>query len=735
MPFEGQPQLKSREEVPVFETDAEVSYLGVTLEKAENRENAPKRENYTDYINDEFSLELQKKMAVSFLQGDPLLIEGGTSIGKTTTVKKMCAELGWEVHYANLNGATDVEDLMGRYIPNPNRVKIGDPEYIFADGKVTSGLRVEEGKTKVIILDEFNSSAPNILIRLHEVLDALERGGEVVLSEDASEQVKTSREKTKIIALMNPPGKGYQQREVMDPAQLRRWVYQKEVTDLSDETLRHATESLFSLAPKVDDVEKEKYLLSGESTLSLEQLPEIQGLREVTAKYLEFHTAAKELVANRSVAADQPQPFTYDDRMEPRRVRDFILHFYRGDINETIQDALRYYYVGKILDPDDKEKLEELIKHVEYTPPVTASKRKGLGVDPDVVQPPTPETMLPRIFTGIDGALIEIDGRVEMAGIRVGQKLKPIHSDLIGQIKNAKELEVVGFIPDNRILIQIDGGRVVKHSSHDKIEDWFELIDDKKEKISLAEAEKIMGEQFLGPKLIKETFGIEVKIILPIPFSKKELQEAKNRGEELILYVGHMSMKDMYEKYKMKSTDGGKLLYDNDWYKDEDFYKFDNTVPVWKLVSREVIPGTTSKNYLEQTQILIDHLKNEVFKSIVPRDYPTELRVAMVEFNNEKDNIAELLKSNWKKAAEELEKLKITSLTRETPAEVLYRLILSEKKTGKKSLPSTYTWTSKRSSYGKFVVVGYFDSDGVYVIHDAPGRTSSDLGACLSRRG
>ncbi len=83
----------------------------------------------------------------------------------------MCSELGWEVHYANLNGATDVEDLMGRYIPNPHRTKPDDPEYIFADGRVTAGLRQEEGKTKVIVLDEINAAAPNILIRLHEVLD------------------------------------------------------------------------------------------------------------------------------------------------------------------------------------------------------------------------------------------------------------------------------------------------------------------------------------------------------------------------------------------------------------------------------------------------------------------------------------------------------------------------------------------------------------------------------------
>ena len=128
---------------PIVETETSVSYLGARLEKAKNQEGqfVPKREQYEDYITDKFSAELQQKIAISFAQGDPILIEGGTSIGKTTTVKKMCSELGWEVHYANLNGATDVEDLMGRYIPNSNKSKADDPEYIFADGKVTQGLR------------------------------------------------------------------------------------------------------------------------------------------------------------------------------------------------------------------------------------------------------------------------------------------------------------------------------------------------------------------------------------------------------------------------------------------------------------------------------------------------------------------------------------------------------------------------------------------------------------------
>jgi len=367
-------------EMPIKETPDSISYMGVRLPKAHNQESAfvPKREQYQDFIEDKFSLGLQKDIAISLLQGDPLLIEGGTSIGKTTTVRKMASDLGWEVHYANLNGATDVEDLMGRYIPNPNKKSPQDPEYIFVDGKVTSGLRQEEGKTKVIILDEFNSAAPNILIRLHEVLDSLQRGENVVLSEDASESIPVNKTNTKIIALMNPPGKGYFGREPLDPAQLRRWVYLKAPSDLPEETFSYSTDALFSLVPQQQEGLDIKTLPSRESSLLPEQLSEIPGIGEILGKYKEFHSAAKKLVRERKVAADQPQPFIYDDRMEPKRVRDFVLAFYNGDINETFQSALKYYYVNKLDSDIDRQKLNELIRHVEYVAPQNTSQRRGI---------------------------------------------------------------------------------------------------------------------------------------------------------------------------------------------------------------------------------------------------------------------------------------------------------------------------------------------------------------------
>lgn len=422
-------------ESPVEETQDTVAYLGVRLPKSQNPESrfVPRREQYADYINDKFSLGMQKDIAVSFLQGDPVLIEGGTSIGKTTTVRKMAADLGWEVHYANLNGATDVEDLMGRYIPNPDKRGPEDPEYVFADGKVTSGLRQEEGKIKVIILDEFNSAAPNIVIRLHEVLDAVNRGESVVLSEDASETIPVSKETTKVVALMNPPGKGYFGREPLDPAQLRRWVYLKAPTDLPDETFSYSTDALFTLASQDEEVSPDAYLVSQEYALLPEQLQEIPGIDSILGRYKEFHKAAKELVKGRKVAADQPQPFTYDDRMEPRRVRDFILRFYNGDINETFQSALRYYYSNKLDSEVDKAKLDELIQHVEYIAPQNTSQRRGFDRNSTAV--PERQRAVPEVATPEQNAWRDVLG--------TNVEVPPLPAVVTPEVK--RNLERLGF--------------------------------------------------------------------------------------------------------------------------------------------------------------------------------------------------------------------------------------------------------------------------------------------------
>lgn len=677
---------------PIFEDEDSVSYLGVRLEKSKVLSSfVPDRDKYQDYISDKFALELQQKIAVSFLQGDPILIEGGTSLGKTTTIRKMCAELGWEVHYANLNGATDVEDLMGRYIPNPNKTDPTDPEYIFADGKVTSGLRLEEGKKKVIILDEFNASAPNILIRLHEVLDALERDGEVVLSEDASEVVHVSRNDTKVVALMNPPGKGYFGREPLDPAQLRRWTYTKEPTDLPETTFAFSTQAIFGVGGKMEAIPESEYLTTVDTRLSKQQLAEIPGMNEILGKYQEFHKAAKELVKKRMVGADQPQPFTFDDRMEPARIANFVATFYNGDLSETFQRALRYYYVNKLESGEDRQKLEELINHVSYAPPVDSRRR---AIDEEESQTPEaqPETEVhkTRVAKEVDDLLAHPDVPEAVKAALAGKET-PISGEIAEQIEIAREK---------------------------------------------------LGDDFIGPDEVRAAFGGEVEIseVPPIPFSPEALEKAKELGQMLVLRVDKAADGSPLTMFKIHDilndrleADGrGKVLRskDDEWKMKSDFYTKESAKVGWALVSKEVIPDSPSKNYLQQTETLVNYLQNEVFAG---KPLPEEYQLAIDEFEREKAGIAAIISSDWKKAAEKLEALQINQLTRQTPVEALYDLMVKYQQTDERLLPDIYTWTNRLGSDGGLVCVGSFESDGVYVFSHEPGSAAPYRGVSFSR--
>lgn len=682
---------------PITETENSVTYLGVELPKGKGGEFCPKKENYGHYINDEFSLELQKKIATAFKLDQAILIEGGTSIGKTTTVKKMCADLGWEVYYKNLNGATDVEDMMGRYIPNPERKTANEPEYKWADGPVTQGLRKEDEKIKVIILDEYNSANPNIVIRLHEVLDELEKNGEVVLAEDASERVKVDKSKTKIIALTNPPGKGYLDRQPLDPAQLRRWVYQKEVTELPKETFSGSVDMMFHLKPEVKEFNLEKFLNSNENEIPIGELREIPGMTEMVEKYKEFHQATKELLKNRSIAQDQPQAFMYDDRMEPQRVLKFIQNFYRGDINAVWKEALKYFYVNKLEDKTDRQKLFELINAIEYAQPVE-SKRKGVDRE---------------------------------------KKSKPKESPE----KTPEELE------KEKTLAEIEKVRKRIEGSP-KVPDGF--LEEKREELSgeLSEQIKIAKEIFgekdvLGVEEIEKAFSIKVgrKDVPKIPFSKEDLEKAKELGQFLILRVNKdrsgnpLTMARTKEMLSDEFTreKKGKITMSDSYSKE--FWEDDPIAMRWALVSKEVIPDSTSKNYFEQTEEVVKYIRKE--KLISP-----EYQEAIEEFEDyakfkfsgkTKEEISKLLGgSSWEKYAQELSELKINKISRHTPAEFLYDILAYFQKNGERLYENMYIWTSRRDSSGKLVYVGYFDSDGVSVNSDQPDYSYDDLGVAFS---
>ena len=259
-------------------------------------------------------------------------------------------------------------------------------------------------------------------------------------------------------------------------------------------------------------------------------------------------------------------------------------------------------------------------------------------------------------------------------------------------------------------------------------------------------AERILGLDFLGPKDVEAVFG--VRPTARMTFSNPDLERAKELGQQYIDYVDTMNVPDPesgemqtgvpvtmenLKKYFPKAHDNNPMWYSQDWYNNEAFFKNERPRVGGRLTSKEVIPNSTSKNYLQQTDLLIEHLKNLVFRGgTVP--LPKEYEDAIAEYQTKRPEIDALMNANkWQDASKILSELVITKLTRETPVEAMYRLILNSKARQQKPLPSIYSWTAGRASDGILVYVGSFGGDGADVDGVDPTVSDGALGACFSR--
>lgn len=243
-----------------------------------------------------------------------------------------------------------------------------------------------------------------------------------------------------------------------------------------------------------------------------------------------------------------------------------------------------------------------------------------------------------------------------------------------------------------------------------------------------------------GPDEVREAYedALDLSEIPAIDFSKEELERAKELGQMLVLRVGKLAdgrpltMKRISEVLGEKTKDDGKVYFDTDWYKAEKFFT-DDTEAIetrWALVSKEILDNSTDKNYLEQTDLLVDYIKDQVFKDA---EIPPEFQEAIDEFFAKRTEIATTMESDWPKAAEQLAALKLNQLVRRTPAEVAYDLMLNFQNTDERLLPDVYDWTNRRISDGDLVCVGGFESGGVRVVRVRPGSSYSALGVSFSR--
>ncbi|MDO8482776.1 MAG: hypothetical protein Q7S86_03090 [bacterium] len=275
----------------------------------------------------------------------------------------------------------------------------------------------------------------------------------------------------------------------------------------------------------------------------------------------------------------------------------------------------------------------------------------------------------------------------------------------------------------------------------------------KGEKLSIEQAETIIGrENFFGPEAVEKAFGIKLEWeqIPDIRFSKEELEQARELGQFLVLRTDKapdgqpLTMLKMHELLQSGFTQGGKgkVLYDTteEWKRKSEFFTTETPKVSWALTSRAPIPGSKSKNYVEQTQALAGYLTKEVFKD---QSMPPQYKQAIDEFQayydrnfkgKTQEQVTQLLGGGqWERYAKELSELQLNELTRQSPADALYDMLIHFQNTGTKILEAEYTWTRRRSSDGSLVSVGRFGAVGAHVLGWSPDYSVGDLGVSFSR--
>jgi len=150
----------------------------------------------------------------------------------------------------------------------------------------------------------------------------------------------------------------------------------------------------------------------------------------------------------------------------------------------------------------------------------------------------------------------------------------------------------------------------------------------------------------------------------------------------------------------------------------------------WQFVSPNILPDSTGKNYIAQTEMLIENARSNFFDGNLPQEYLE----AEKEFKIEKSKIEKFIKnSNYVKASKTLSALKISQLLREPVQNVIFRYLVSFKKGKQLFMDGEYSWASSFSSDGFLLRFGGTYATGADVGRIRPALSFDSLGVVSSR--
>jgi len=670
-PDEKKEAPRSPEEPYIVIGEKSVSYLGVEVPKGEGGRLVPRAEEFKEeYFYLEGHYTTMREVATALLLNKPILLEGGTGVyNKTTTIARMCRDLNMNYCKVNFDRETAREDVIGGHTLKVD--ENGKEKLEWYDGDLMYAIR----NGGVAFLDEYNRQSKLAGV-INPIIDAILNGRkEITNPYNENERVRV-HPNFRLVGAQNPPGfeegHEYTDRSQLPAETFGRWLYKKLPIEYSEAEQNKLLAGVIGEKVEVQLPESE-FRHTGEG-LPVRELAEIPGMTHWRKNIVDIVRVleAKSSGAKREMAKNQRQNLYFNPRLIMSTIPQYIARFYRGDINETVKNAFETCVVGMYGSETDKQKIRLMLDQASWKPQAAESKRKGpereAKEQPKEKEKEKAETKEPMPETKLEGTIAE-------------------------QIETA--------------------------------------------------IEKLGKENVFGPKEVEKTFGVRLREVPEIPFSVEELERAEKMGQMLVLRVDKtedgkpMSLSAMngilatrWEKEKK-----GGLLNTADGWRDAVTGEkgFAEVAPRsgWALVSKDLLPESTNKNYIEQTEVIVKALREKAFKDIeVPEEYEEAIR----EFEANKDRLTKLMSKNWEQAAKELSELKINQLTRQSIQEAIYDLAMYYDTRGKRLLPDKYAWSNSRSRDGDLVDLGDFDAKGVYGGGWLPGGRHGAVGVSLSRR-
>jgi len=294
---------------------------------------------------------LLQKLAVCIQLNQPVLVEGESGLGKTEMIDYISELLEWDMSYLNCHDMEPDQIMGAKTLDNTTISGFG-----FKEGRLPEGVR--EGN--LTVFDEINFIRGENRAVIAESLDAILRQKDYIINSFNDGEKVPIHEDFRLIALQNPPGGAYGNREILDPPQLTRFVHVR----LNPMSKRHKLARLKgSFGQKHTKMPKKDYIqVNGD----IMQYTDQATLQDFIERYVGFSIEFDELVQTRQLGSNYEQPIYTSFQREWDRIKTFMFKFPQQDIKASFIRAVSFYYECKVIGNKDMNLLDGLItKHFD----------------------------------------------------------------------------------------------------------------------------------------------------------------------------------------------------------------------------------------------------------------------------------------------------------------------------------------------------------------------------------